>query len=208
MVPRTASSVQDPAGETGHVFRKKPISDPGSGSRVKTAPDPGYRIPDPDPQHWCNVPRALSRIQLARRVMCSGKKPIPDPGSGSRVKKAPDPGSGSATLVQRTASSVQDPAGETSHVFRKKAYSGSRIPDPGPGLKRHRIPDPDPQHWCNVPRALSRIQLARRVMCSGSSLPRSLTNLKLKKIFPKSIVRSIFFFLFAFSSSYQKDTLL
>jgi hypothetical protein len=28
----------------------------------------------------------------------SGKKPIPDPGSGSKVKKAPDPGSGSATL--------------------------------------------------------------------------------------------------------------
>jgi hypothetical protein len=28
----------------------------------------------------------------------SGKKSIPDPGSGSRVKKAPDPGSGSATL--------------------------------------------------------------------------------------------------------------
>jgi hypothetical protein len=29
----------------------------------------------------------------------SGKKPIPDPGSGSRVKKAPDPGSGSAKLA-------------------------------------------------------------------------------------------------------------
>ncbi len=28
----------------------------------------------------------------------SGKKPIPNLGSGSRVKKAPDPGSGSATL--------------------------------------------------------------------------------------------------------------
>jgi hypothetical protein len=26
-------------------------------------------------------------------------KPIPDPGSWSRVKKAPDPGSGSATLI-------------------------------------------------------------------------------------------------------------
>jgi hypothetical protein len=30
------------------------------------------------------------------------KKPIPDPGSGSRVKKAPDPGSGSATLLAST----------------------------------------------------------------------------------------------------------
>jgi len=30
----------------------------------------------------------------------SGKKTIPDPGSGSRVKKAPDPGSGSATLIK------------------------------------------------------------------------------------------------------------
>jgi hypothetical protein len=28
----------------------------------------------------------------------SGKKPIPDPGSGSRGKKGTDPGSGSATL--------------------------------------------------------------------------------------------------------------
>jgi hypothetical protein len=30
----------------------------------------------------------------------SGKKPIPDPGSGSRGQKAPDPGSGSATLIK------------------------------------------------------------------------------------------------------------
>jgi hypothetical protein len=27
----------------------------------------------------------------------------------------------------------------------EKTYSGSGIPDPG--SKRHRIPDPDPQHW-------------------------------------------------------------
>jgi hypothetical protein len=26
-----------------------------------------------------------------------------------------------------------------------KTYSGSRIPDPG--VKKHPIPDPDPQHW-------------------------------------------------------------
>ncbi len=27
----------------------------------------------------------------------------------------------------------------------EKTYSGSRIPDPG--VKKHPIPDPDPQHW-------------------------------------------------------------
>ena len=31
--------------------------------------------------------------------LVSGKKPIPDPVYGSRVKKAPDPRTGSATLV-------------------------------------------------------------------------------------------------------------
>jgi hypothetical protein len=32
----------------------------------------------------------------------------------------------------------------------KKTYSGFRIPDPGPGSKRNRIPDPDPQHCLNL----------------------------------------------------------
>ncbi len=54
---------------------------------------------------------------------------IPDPG----VKKAPDPGSGSATLIQIVQTLKN----------RTKTYSGSRIQ----GSKRHRIPDPDPQHW-------------------------------------------------------------
>jgi hypothetical protein len=33
-----------------------------------------------------------------------------------------------------------------------------RIPDPGPGVKRHRIPDPDPQH-CPPLRQFNRTQL-------------------------------------------------
>jgi hypothetical protein len=38
------SEIRDP-GSGKNLFR---ISDPG----VKKAPDPGSRIPDPDPQHW------------------------------------------------------------------------------------------------------------------------------------------------------------
>jgi hypothetical protein len=37
-----------------------------------------------------------------------------------------------------------DPGSE----IRKKTYSGSRIRVQG--SKRHRIPDPDPQHWCHL----------------------------------------------------------
>ncbi len=132
-----------------------PIPDPG----VKMATHLGSRIRirntviDMPYRRWCHVPRALSRIQLARRVMCSGKKPIPDPESRIRVQG--------------------------------QKGTGSRIP--APGLKR----------MCNVPRALSRIQLARRVMCSGSSLPRSLTSLKTKTIFFLIHRKISFFFLFA-----------
>jgi hypothetical protein len=39
----------------------------------------------------------LKKYGVGIRDPGSGKKPIPDPGSGSRVKKAPDPGSGTLT---------------------------------------------------------------------------------------------------------------
>jgi hypothetical protein len=39
---------------------------------------------------------------------------------------------------------VWDPGSEIRDP--EKTYSGSGIP----GSKRHRIPDPDPQHWLNV----------------------------------------------------------
>jgi hypothetical protein len=30
---------------------------------------------------------------------------------------------------------------------RIRMFPSSRIPDPDPGVKKHRIPDLDPQHW-------------------------------------------------------------
>ncbi len=44
-------------------------------------------------------------------------------------------------MVPRTASSVKDPAGEPSHVFRKKTYYGSRIRVQGEKGTGSRIPD-------------------------------------------------------------------
>jgi len=45
---------------------------------------------------------------LGSGIRDPGKKPIPDPGSGSRVKKAPDPGS--ATLgLRRLKAIVSNP---------------------------------------------------------------------------------------------------
>jgi hypothetical protein len=63
---------------------------------------------------------------------------IPDPGG----KNAPDPGS-----------RIRPPFLQILFTYpgsriRPLLHPGSRIPDPGG--KKHRIPDPDPQHWDQV----------------------------------------------------------
>jgi hypothetical protein len=78
---------------------------------------------------------------------------IQDPGSdffhpGSRVDKIPD-----LDLYQRVKVFLTP---KTDQKF-SKLRSGMFIPDPwsgffpsrilDPGFKKHRIPDPDPQHW-------------------------------------------------------------
>jgi hypothetical protein len=81
--------------------------------------DPGCFIPDPDPTI------APSRI----RILDTGGKKAPDPGSDLLLYKGyyqilfAYPVSGSDHC------SISDP--------------GSRIQ----GVKKHQIPDPDPQHW-------------------------------------------------------------
>jgi hypothetical protein len=50
------------------------------------------------------LPQNLSLSSTKYGVGIRKKKPIPDPGSGSRGQKAPDPGSGSATLLSRIKS--------------------------------------------------------------------------------------------------------
>jgi hypothetical protein len=93
------------------------------------------------------VPNAVLRI----RDVYPGSEffPIPDP--ESRVKKISDPGSGSASksnlsiLTQKIVSKLSE------------IWSGMIIPDPDldflpipdPGSKRHRIPDPNLQHYPN-----------------------------------------------------------
>jgi hypothetical protein len=52
-----------------------------------------------------------------------------------------DPGS----EIRDPRSGIRDPGSEIRDL--EKTYSGSRIQ----GSKRHRIPDPDPQHWSQIP---------------------------------------------------------
>jgi hypothetical protein len=93
-------------------------------------------------------PGCLSRIQIFS---------IPDPGSrifsipdpGFRIFYIPDPGSASENLSiltqkKRFLSSRKYDPGCISRI-RIQIFYPSRLPDPGV-KKRHRIPDPDPQH--------------------------------------------------------------
>ncbi len=57
----------------------------------------------------------------------------------SRIKKTPDPGSASNNLTKNIVSKIW-----CSSRIRILLFYPSRIPDQG--SKRHRIPDPDPQH--------------------------------------------------------------
>ena len=90
-------------------------------------------------------------LSLSPRVLvficmrcCGSGVFIPDSGSeffhpGSRAKKNPDP---HQTLQNCLSSRIYDPG--CSFRIRLLIFYPSRIPDPW--VKRHRIPDPDPQH--------------------------------------------------------------
>ncbi len=88
------------------------------------------------------------------RIRCVFRIPDPTffhPGSPIEGHRIPDPGSRSASknyvfLTQKIVSKLSEIWSGCSSRIRILIFKPSRIQGP----KRHRIPDPDPQHWMQV----------------------------------------------------------
>jgi hypothetical protein len=129
------------------------IPDPGSwfllipdpGSRIS---DPGSRIPDPGSKN-SNKRERWKKISC-HTFLCSHKfHKIVNYFRGSAEEKIlANFSKNYRTFYQKYCQKALkmwswDPGSEIRDP--EKTFSGSRIPDPG--VKKHPIPDPDPQHW-------------------------------------------------------------
>jgi hypothetical protein len=122
------------------------VADPGCLSRIpdpdfypSRIPDPGSRIPDPKTATkergekkffviTFYVATNFTKLQVVKKKIWANFQRIIELFTQKIVTKL------SKICIWDPGSEIRDP---------EKTYSGSRIQ----GSKRHRIPDPDPQHW-------------------------------------------------------------